>query len=323
MRNMIAAKRGVMVVLALMLVSSVGAFAAGPSEVWLKIILPNSPSARVNMVMAYDPSAKNIVLFGGYDGTYMNDTWIYNGVTWTQLNPVTSPSPRCASAISYDSVSGKMVMFGGFNGSQYLGDTWVWDGVAQTWTQANPATLPTAVTLPMMYTDPINGHAGMVGGFDGNFFHNETWQWTGTDWMQRHPKTVLWARGAAVVANDYGHRKVVIFGGLSDLNPINTWTWNGVDWTQESPANQPPWLYYTPAAYDPVLNGVVLFGGSDGLNTTWEWDGSNWVTIPTLHAPSARFSQGLAYDNAKQQMVMFGGQNLVTYLDGTYKLVKR
>jgi len=323
MLHSIAAKRGVMVVLALVLFASLTSFAAGPSEVWLKINLPNSPSARANMVMSYDPAGKNILLFGGYDGTYLNDTWIYTGGTWTQLNPVNSPTPRCAGAIAYDSNTQTMVMFGGFNGTQYMGDTWIWDGRAQTWTEANPTSVPKAVTLPMLFTDPVNGHAAMIGGYDGNFYHNEHWQWTGTDWTQRHPKTAFWARGAAVVANDYGHRQVVIFGGLADVNPNNTWTWNGVDWTMQNPSTQPPWLYYTPAAFDPVLNEVIVFAGSDGLNTTWAWTGNDWVSVPTLHSPSIRESHGMAYDNALQQLVIFGGNNRVTYLDGTYKLVKR
>ncbi len=55
-------------------------------------------------------------------------------------------------------------MFGGYNGQNYMGDTWVWDSIAQKWTQEFPTTKPTPVALPMLFTDPVSGHAEMVGG---------------------------------------------------------------------------------------------------------------------------------------------------------------
>jgi hypothetical protein len=223
--------------------------------------------------------------------------------------------------MGFDHQMNKLVMFGGFNGRNYLGDTWVWDGVAQTWTEQNPTILPTPVTLPMLYTDPVTGHAGMVGGYDGNFYQNITWQWTGTDWKFRNPVTWLWARGSAVVANDYAHGKVVIFGGLADVNPVNTWTWDGVNWTMENPTTQPPWSYYTPGAYDPMVGGVVMFGGSSGLNFTWVWTGSNWIHLATTNSPPSRDSHGLAYDYNLNRLVMFGGESSGNLVDTTLEMI--
>ena len=326
MTNKIVAKRAGRVVAGLVFLASLCplASAAGPMGAWRKLTPAHSPSPRVNMVMAYDPVGKNILLFGGFDGSsYLNDTWIFNGADWVQLNPTNAPPVRSASAISFDRVSGTMVLFGGFNGTQYLGDTWLWSGATKTWTQANPATLPMPVTLPMMYTDPLNGHTGMVGGFDGNFFHNETWQWTGSDWMQRFPKTVIWARGAAVVANDEVHNNVLIFGGLGDVNPNNTWTWDGTNWTMQSPATQPPGVFYIPAAYDPTFGEVVMYGGMSRTNATWAWNGSDWSLVQALTPPALLNSQGLAYDPRSNELVMFGGAIQTLLVNDTYKLVKR
>jgi len=300
------------------------AMASGPEGAWRKLVLAHNPSGRVNMTMAYDPVGKNIVMFGGYDGlSYLNDTWIFNGADWVQLSPANSPPVRSASAISFDRVTGRMVMFGGFNGNQYLGDTWLWDGGAQTWTEANPATLPTAVTLPMMYTDPLTNHAGMVGGFDGNFFQNNTWEWTGTDWRQVFPKTVIWARSGAVVANDDAHGNVVIFGGLGDVNPNNTWTWDGVNWTMQSPELQPPAVYYTPAAFDPAFGEIVFFGGISRTNATWAWTGTNWNLVRAFTPPALLNAQGMAWDARSGTLIMFGGSIQSLIVNDTYKLVKR
>ncbi len=316
------AKHAAAVIVMMIAVCPLLTAAAGTSEMWQKMAPQHHPSARINMAMAYDPAGKNIVLFGGFDGTsYLNDTWIFNGTDWVQLSPSVSPSVRTASGIAFDKPTGKMVMFGGFDGSQYLGDTWIWDGKAQTWTQANPMTQPTPVTLPMMYTDPLNGHAGMVGGYDGFLYQGITWQWTGSDWEELNPATSITARGAAVVANDFAHKKVVIFGGLADVNPTNTWTWDGVTWTEENPSTQPPWSYYTPAAYDPALGEVVMFSGSSGTNDTWAWTGSDWITLPATHSPSARDSHGMAYDYASKQLIMFGGENSAAMSDVTFQLI--
>jgi len=296
--------------------------ASAATDTWVQLNLKSHPSARVNAPMAYDPSAKDLVLFGGYDGsTYKNDTWIFKNKTWVQLNPPVAPPARTAAAMSYDVQLKKIVMFGGFNGSQYLGDTWIWDGAAQTWTQANPTAKPTPVTLPMMFTDPLNGHAEMVGGYDGMFYQDITWQWTGTNWKKRNPATWITARGAAVVANDLAHRKVVIFGGLADVNPVNTWTWDGITWTEESPSMQPPWSFYTPATYDPQLGEVIMFSGSSGTNDTWVWTGSDWTMLTTQQTPTARDSHSMAYDYASQQLIMFGGESSTTLFGTTYLLV--
>ena len=44
-----------------------------------------SPSPRAVSAMAYDPVSKKVVMFGGFnDTTYLNDTWTWDGTTWTQ-----------------------------------------------------------------------------------------------------------------------------------------------------------------------------------------------------------------------------------------------
>ncbi len=292
------------------------------SAKWVKLSPKHHPSARVNVAMAYDPAGKNIMLFGGYDGaSYQNDTWIFNGTDWVHINTPTAPSPRSASAMAYDTVLKKIVMFGGYNGQNYMGDTWAWDGVTQKWTQQSPAKKPTPVTLPMLFTDPVSGHAEMVGGFDGFLYQNTTWKWTGTNWVALNPSTVMWARGAAIVANDFHRSNVMIFGGLADLNPVNTWTWDGVNWTMQNPATQPPWTYYSAASYYPGIQAIVTFGGGSGVNETWVWLGDDWREVPAQNPPPATNSQGMAYNYQSNQMIMFGGVTFTSFVSDTYQLI--
>jgi hypothetical protein len=79
------------------------------------------------------------LLFGGLEqdgSTVLNDTWTWDGTSWTQ-HDVVGPSGRWSAAAA--SLDGTVVVFGGVrsNGAagaseSELGDTWTWDGVSWT-----------------------------------------------------------------------------------------------------------------------------------------------------------------------------------------------
>jgi sugar lactone lactonase YvrE len=95
---------------------------------WTQLSPATSPQARGYAVMAYDAAFSQVLLFGGEgNGTgfpFLNDTWTWNGTTWTQLAPVTSPEARFSATMAYDPSSGQVVLFGGGSNSGFLGDTW-------------------------------------------------------------------------------------------------------------------------------------------------------------------------------------------------------
>src|SRR5579863_875192 len=133
--------------------------AEAQSVTWKKLSAKNSPSARAYSAMAYDPVSKKIVLFSGFNGTtYPQETWTFDGTTWSKQKTTVAPSGRAGASMALDRVTRKLVLFGGFDGTHYLGDTWLWDGATSSWKQAHPNSSPTAVTRPMLFTDPKNGH---------------------------------------------------------------------------------------------------------------------------------------------------------------------
>jgi hypothetical protein len=91
--------------------------------------------------MAFDASTNQLVLFGGEGWTVpsLNDTWTWDGTSWTLTTPAASPLGRNDAGMGYDAATGQLVLFGGYNNTA-LGDTWTWDGT--TWTQASPSTSP-------------------------------------------------------------------------------------------------------------------------------------------------------------------------------------
>src|ERR1051326_5430903 len=96
--------------------------------------------------MAYDAAHGQTVLFGGYTNIgfgLFNDTWVWDGASWTQKSPANSPTPRAAYAMAYDAARGQVVLFGGQDAlNHFVNDTWVWDGT--TWAQKSPANSPKA-----------------------------------------------------------------------------------------------------------------------------------------------------------------------------------
>ena len=87
--------------------------------------------------MAYDQARGVTVLFGGDTGNaggrfeVTDETWLWNGSSWTQASPAASPPARMTHAIAYDSRRERVVLFGGSDGTRTFGDTWEWDGT--TW----------------------------------------------------------------------------------------------------------------------------------------------------------------------------------------------
>jgi hypothetical protein len=85
-------------------------------------------------------------------------------------------------------------------------------------------------------------------------------------------------------------------------------------------------VYAASAAFDPDLQGVVLFGGGSGgvdQNTTWLWDqvGATWIQLSTQQSPPAREGAGMAYDAALQRVILFGGQDNNGNFNDTWELI--
>jgi hypothetical protein len=125
--------------------------------------------------MAFDPATGQMILFGGLGTSgLLNDTWNWNGTTWTELFPATSPSVRDGTTMAFDQATGQLILFGGANGG-FHGDTWNWDGT--TWTELFPAASPSARFFAMMDFDQANGQLILFGGEGLSGKLGDTWNW--------------------------------------------------------------------------------------------------------------------------------------------------
>jgi len=105
--------------------------------------------------MAFDEDRNVVVLFGGFDVEYDDETWEWDGTagTWTQRITTVQPSPRAGHSMAYDGARGVTVLYGGG-----AGDTWEWNGLAGTWTLATPSAPQPAGPSPAQ--EPLPDPAG-------------------------------------------------------------------------------------------------------------------------------------------------------------------
>jgi hypothetical protein len=207
---------------------------------WRRLHPATSPPARHNADMVYDAATHDVVLFGGYDGSYLGDTWSWNGATWTRLTPATSPSPRDSESMAYDQATQKAILFGGFSTSTgRLGDTWSWNG--STWTRLTPATSPGVITTAWQAAyDAATRQVLVFGGDPGNNgrFRDQTWAWTGTTWTNLSPVTAPRGRGYGSLAYNSSDHRILLFGGYNNTPgiffPTITARWDGTTWHRAS-----------------------------------------------------------------------------------------
>jgi Galactose oxidase, central domain len=65
---------------------------------WVQLSPANSPPARSYLAMTYDAASGKVIMFGGSDANgYLNDTWTFDGVTWTQVMAESPPPARAAA----------------------------------------------------------------------------------------------------------------------------------------------------------------------------------------------------------------------------------
>jgi hypothetical protein len=281
-----------------------------------------SPPARENGTMAYDPASKQVVLFGGvqrHNGastTALDDTWTWDGSTWTQQRPRHRPPWSSGTAMSYDPTSRSILLLTlpskhpnldlapdrfELRGPTPFG-TWRWAG--SDWHELPTPTAPLYATAAAAFhtnprLTPLPNRAGLLfyswavftgscpasrGG--GSFcaskpdpngtVYSQTWTWDGTRWTEQHPTR---APGAGQLASTPGEtaQPIVFAPGGS------VWRWTGTDWTETPAHGDAPAALGGFAVYDAHDADIVAYGQRldhgvphAAVFDTWTWN-SSWT----------------------------------------------
>jgi hypothetical protein len=302
--------------------------AAAAAQNWTLTSPPASPQPAILPCMAYDVARARSVMFGGWRSTPTGDvvfdqTWEYDGASWTLRAPATVPDERESHVMAFDVARGRTVMFGGWDFNFVrLGQTWEWDGT--NWQNMLPANAPSPRTLAAMAYDTGRGVTVLFGGDDAFATRNDTWEWNGTTWVQRTPLASPPPRTSHAMAYDLARGRIVMFGGDDGLNVLgDTWEYDGTTWVQILTDGAPPARVGAQLVFDSGRGRCVLFGGADlatERNDTWEFDGVRWHQLFTANRPQGNAAMAMAYDLLRSRTVVFGGFDGIGAIADTWEL---
>lgn len=195
---------------------------------WSAIVPPNAgPDGRAYHTMVYDAARDRVVVFGGYNGSYLNDAWaleLSGSMRWKELTPSGSlPSPRGGHVAVANPACDEMVIFGG-GSTGPLNDAWSLSfGGGGAWVRLNPPGTPPASRLrPAAGFDATRGRLVFYGGEGPGGDLSDAWALTlcpdSPQWVQLAPSgTVPQARSGMPGAYDTFRDRLVFFGGTETV----------------------------------------------------------------------------------------------------------
>lgn len=291
---------------------------------WTLIATADEPSGRYGHgagVISDSSYATYYMIYGGYDGTYPTDTWIYVGDDWDELTPDNNPGQVSMSRLCSFLLGGResVLMFGGLTNMGVPRDqTWAWIPADDDWSNLTAfGTPPTARILHAMAYDVDNNEVVLFGGMDaaaallGDTF---TFAEISCAWTDVTPGSDPSPRKGPGMAYDETRNETVLFGGYDATGFVaDTWVWNGSTWTQKSPAHSPSARMNHQMWYSAATGKIYIFGGSTAggvVNTIWSWDGSDWTEETTLGtAPTSRYApySAIGISPGWDTIMLFGG----------------
>ncbi|MHA1201119.1 MAG: Kelch repeat-containing protein [Candidatus Heimdallarchaeaceae archaeon] len=305
------------------------------------------PQKRASHDMIYDSVNDRMIMYGGRTGPNnadrVTETWVYdlNSNTWTIMNPESVPYQKTGSKMAYDSESEKLINFGGTHTEDYSSNqTWIYDYLEDSWTNANPTNTPRLRGGHALAYDSESDIVIMFGGglgkdynpYGGETGYNDTWayDYNTNTWTNMTPSISPLGRGYSILIYDSESDKMVLFGGYhsptssayydptGEVYQRETWTYdyNTNIWENVTPSTSPDPRLGTDMAYDSESDRILLVGGYTHLDTTsmedetWSFDlnSETWTQMNPDTSFAIR-AHSMAYDSESDKIVLFGGTN--------------
>ena len=252
---------------------------AGSITNWTEV--SSMPAARRFFGAASD--ANKLLIFGGLQGqTYQNNTYSFDGTTWT------TESGTLGASVGFNSggtLRGVIYSMGGKNASTVLTNVWKWTG--SIWVEV--AGLPSARWGGAAAT--LNDTLYYMGGRDaGNVSTTNVYAFDGTNWTE---VAGLPAPRHVLLGTSLGSR-IYAMGGYDDFGScLNVFVFDGISWTEGAPLPEANTEF---AAFS-LYNYMYTVGGFSGGTRTnvFRFDGETWEQAPGL--PNARHALGAAFLN--------------------------
>jgi hypothetical protein len=185
---------------------------------WQQVGIPSGLTKRRGSVLAFDEIRGVFILFGGYGQRQdlttgpLNDTWEFDGATWTRIATPVAPPAREGAGLSFMLGQDVCILHGGSGALGVLGDTWAWNGIA--WTQVT-GTGAAARADHVQVFDPRRGVVRVYGGIAADTTAlGDVWEFNGSTWSQVPiGSTGVSSRAHAATAYDTVRGKQLVWGG--------------------------------------------------------------------------------------------------------------
>ena len=308
--------------------------------------LTTIPSVRRSGAMCFDGNGNRLILYGGVSPTpslILNETWAFNGTTWTQLQPLGGALGRWGHQMVRNTVMNRLVTFGGRSPtiSGFANDSYQWNGTV--WSDVPASNPPPARYLYGMAYDSGRDKIVLFGGRGTLDTLGDTWELTNNgatwSWQLIQPTTSPPPREEMVMAYSPELRRTILFGGYDrDTDTIygDTWEYDGTTWHAVTPANSPTPRYRMASGYDTVRRRLTIYGGFDGnavLTQTYEYTGltttppmqtatvwePNWQLISVGPGGTHATEMYAAYDSTRRKFYTFGGASAGGFSNQTHE----
>jgi hypothetical protein len=310
---------------------------------------PSPPSMAALTTMVYDTGDSEIVTVtwstAGPCGM-SGETWTFAQGQWQDLSLRVEP-PVYDPLLAYDSSLGDVVLYNSdFCQANPTSSTWTFHGGVWTNITATSGPQPPPRQVASMAWDPSTQAVILFSGtrvFGASPLLNDTWEFANGTWTNISASSTGSSsvapppRTFAAFAGDPLSGWAILFGGLDSVGDLSNNATYGFDygrWAPGSYATAPQPRYGPAMAYDPTLQGLVLFGGSyptccaappsgpPALSDSWLLPSgaytNNWVQLRPASSPPPRLGAAMAYEAEDQYLVLFGGIGPNGHLNDTW-----